>query len=225
MTSIVLGRISDLGPALSTLSAVEVPAEQARLRDARFDTDTDSWSLTAADGRHVSARTLLDTRDSTDHTIAIHGMPNYFRIPGPDRAAQSRLVAQCLELLERSGSTRIEARARLRLRRRPVRPLATKFYLTGSVPSDEHVYDGSATLTLADGDIAVHARLSGHLDAIDGQYHWRGSVAGELPDGALKQRSVTVSTGTSSASARLLERTPWGAYTVTGIGRPPFAID
>jgi len=226
VTSIVLGRVCDLGPELSAISAIEVPADQARLRDARFDAGTDSWSLTTADGRCISARILIDTRPSTEPTIAVHGMPNYFRIPGPDTTAQSRLVAHCLELLRRSGSTRIEARARIRLRRRPLRALATKFYLTGSIPTDEHVYDGAATLTLAEGDIAVHARLSGHLDAIDGRYHWRGSIAGELPDEVLtKQRSVTVSTTGSSAPARVMERTPWGGYTVTGVGAPPFAID
>jgi len=40
-----------------------------------------------------------------------------------------------------------------------------------------------------------------------------------------KQRSVTVSTTGSSAPARVMERTPWGGYTVTGVGAPPFAID
>lgn len=226
MSAIVLGRVADLGSELGDITAIEVPADQARLRDARFDADTDSWSLTTADGRCISAHILLDTRPSGDATIAVHGMPNYFRIPGPDRARQSRFVAQCLELLRNSGSTRIEARSRIRLRRWPQRALATRFYLTGSIPTDARVYDGTATLTLADGDIAVRARLSGHLDAIDGRYHWRGSIAGELPEDVLKgQRAVTVSTPGSSATARLTERTPWGGYTVTGVGQPPFAFD
>ena len=37
-------------------------------------------------------------------------------------------------------------------------------------------YDGAATLTLAGACHPVRVRLAGHLDPIDGQYHWQGTV-------------------------------------------------
>jgi hypothetical protein len=75
----------------------------------------------------------------------------------------------------------------------------------------------------------VWVRLAGHLDPIDGQYHWQGTVFGSssqpLPDEALKQaRTATLTVGARSASARIIERTPWGTHTVAGVGAPPYAL-
>lgn len=196
-----------------------------RFEDARFDNATDTWTVTTADGSCNSARAVIDARRSDDETVAVHGLPNYFRVPGPDVERQLRYVDRCLDLLERSGCTRMEAKSRVVLRRWRPRRLADRFYLTRAVPSDEDLYDGPATATMGGADIAVRARLTGHLAAIDGRYHWRGTLTGELPDDAFKgQRAVTLSIDGRSAQAQLSERTPWGGYTVIGVGEPPFPI-
>ena len=192
---------------------------------ARFDSTTDTWTVTRADDRTSSARAVIDARRSDDDAVAVHGLPNYFRIPGPHVERQVRYVDRCLELLDRSGYTRMEAKSRIVVGRwRPYR-VADHFYLSATVSHDDDLYDGHAVVTIGDRDIAVRARLGGHLAAIDGRYHWRGTVTGELPEDALKgQRAITVSIEGQSAPARIAERTPWGGYTVTGSGTPPFPI-
>ncbi len=194
---------------------------------AEFDSATDTWTVTTADGRTSSARAVVDARRSADATVAVHGLPNYFRIPGPGIERQIRYVDRCLDLLNRSGCTRMEAKSRILVGRWRPRRVADHFYLSATVTPDEDLYpdlyDGHAVLTLGDRDISVRARLGGHVAAIDGHYHWRGTITGDLPDDALKgQRAVTVSIEGRTTDARIVERTPWGGYSVTGVGLPPF---
>ena len=190
---------------------------------ARFDAATEMWTVTAPDGRSDTARTVIDARRSDDDAVAVHGLPNYFRIPGPDVERQLRYVDRCLHLLDRSGCTRMEAKSRIVVRRWRPRRVADRFYLSGSAPRDGDLYDGPATLTFAGQDIDVRARLAGHLDAIDGRYHWRGTVVGDLPVDVLKgERTVALSIDGQSAQASLAEQKPWGGYTVVGAGAPPF---
>lgn len=196
-----------------------------RFANARFDNATDTWTVTTADGTSSSARAVIDARHSRDDAVAVHGMPNYFRVPGPDVERQIRYVDRCLELLARSGCTRMEAKSRVVVRRWRPRRVADRFYLTRLTPSDEDLYDGPATATMGDTDIAVRARLTGHLAAIDGRYHWRGTLTGELPEDAFKgRRTVCLAIDGRTADAQLSERTPWGGYTVVGVGAPPFSI-
>lgn len=198
---------------------------------AKFDSATDTWTVTTADGQTSSARTVIDERRSADAAVAVHGQPNYFRIPGPsgrDAERQLRYVDRCLEVLATSGCTRMEAKSRVVVGRWRPRRVADHFYLSATVPPGPDLYgdlyDGHAVLTLGDRDIAVRARLGGHVAAIDGHYHWRGTVTGDLPEDALKgRRAVTVSIEGRSTDARIVERTPWGGYSVTGVGAPPFA--
>ena len=197
-----------------------------RFEKARFDNDTDTWTVTTADGKHSSARAVIDARRSSDDTVAAHGVPNYFRVPGPDVERQIRYVDRCLDLLERSGCTRMEAKSRVVVRRWRPRRVTDRFYLTRLVPGDEDLYDGPATATMGGADIAVRARLTGYLAAIDGRYHWRGTLTGDLPEDAFKgQRTVRLSIDGREAPAQLSERTPWGGYTVIGVGEPPFPIE
>ncbi|WP_199254907.1 DUF4873 domain-containing protein [Mycolicibacterium mengxianglii] len=194
---------------------------------ARFDPATETWTVTTANGRCETAPVVIDTRPGRDDTIAVHGLPNYFRIPGPDVERQTRLVQRCLDLFARSGATRIEARSRIRVRRglRRSRPLARQFYLSDTAPVDDDGYDGPASVTLADGAVEVHARLCGHLDPIDGHYHWRGTVVGDLPADMLRgARTITMATPGHQAQARISEPTPWGGFTVTGVGDPPYPL-
>ncbi|KLO35021.1 monooxygenase [Mycobacterium nebraskense] len=168
--------------------------------------------------------------------VAVHGFPNYFFITGPDAGAQARYVAECLRLMERTASSRIEVRAsslrvfneRAQLQPEQAPPVASAFDLSSSAPERDDTYDGAATLEIAGTSHPVRVRLAGHLDPIDGRYHWQGTVFGSpsrpLPDEALRQaRTATLTVGGRSAAARIVEQTPWGTHTVAGVGAPPYA--
>ncbi|MDT5126306.1 MAG: hypothetical protein QOH54_1950 [Mycobacterium sp.] len=88
--------------------------------------------------------------------------------------------------------------------------------------SDDEVYDGPAVLRIGETDYAARVRLAGHLDPIDGQYHWQGTVFEALPADVLKQPMVSLTVSGRTVQARITERTPQGVYTVTGVGAPPF---
>lgn len=87
------------------------------------------------------------------------------------------------------------------------------------------IYDGPATIRIGDEERAVRARLYGHVDPIDGRYHWQGTVFDTLPDSAKLPQPATLSVGDKRAEARITERTPWRTYSVAGVGAPPFALD
>src|SRR4051812_23750965 len=87
---------------------------------------------------------------------------------------------------------------------------------------EDEVYDGPAVLHVGDTDYAARVRLTGHLDPIDGQYHWQGTVFEGLPDDVLKRPKVTLSVNGRLSQARITERTPQGVYSVSGVGTPPF---
>ncbi|MCV7370446.1 DUF4873 domain-containing protein [Mycolicibacterium duvalii] len=197
----------------------------ADIAERCYDATTDMWTVRAADGDTVTARTVVDTRASFDHTVAVHGMPNYFRTPGPDVGLQTRFVARCLDLMARSEATRMEAKSRVRVRSWLPQPVAARFYLSGAAPAaDDDVYDGPVAISLDGRDIAARARLTGNLAAIDGRYHWRGTLTGDLPDDLLRSRRVvSLSVAGHEVQARVVERTPWGSLTVAGDGAPPFA--
>jgi Domain of unknown function (DUF4873) len=61
------------------------------------------------------------------------------------------------------------------------------------------------------------------VDPIDGQYHWQGTVFDPLPVD-LRARTVTLTVGERSASARITEETPQGTHAIAGVGAPPFAL-
>jgi Domain of unknown function (DUF4873) len=86
------------------------------------------------------------------------------------------------------------------------------------------LYDGPATVRLDDVERVVRVRLYGHVDPIDGRYHWQGTVFDTLPAEVKLPQPITVSIDTR-ADARITERTPQGGYSVAGVGAPPFALD
>lgn len=86
------------------------------------------------------------------------------------------------------------------------------------VVAPEDMYDGPATI---DGR-AVRVRLAGHLDPIDGRYHWRGTVFESLDE--LPRTPVSITVGDHSAVARITERSQQGGYAVAGTGLPPFPL-
>nr|WP_232315588.1 DUF4873 domain-containing protein [Mycobacterium celatum] len=159
--------------------------------------------------------------------VVMHGFPNYFLVNGPNTA---RYIACCLPLM--AGHSRIEVRRssqqvfneRVYLRSPRLRVRASAFELSSGLRDD--AYDGTATLTVAGTDHPVRVRLTGHVDPIDGQYHWQGTVFGQLPADVLRRsRAVTLAVGESSVPARLTEETPQGTHSITGVGVPPFVAN
>jgi cation diffusion facilitator CzcD-associated flavoprotein CzcO len=157
--------------------------------------------------------------------VALHGFPNYFIADGP----ATRNVIECLQLM--NGHTRIEVRRssqqvfneRLHLRRPSRHLTASAFDLSSSFGGvHDDTFAGPATLTSADICQQVRVLLSGHMDPIDGQYHWQGTVFDPLPVD-LRARTVTLIVGERSASARITERSPQGTHSIAGVGLPPFA--
>lgn len=188
-----------------------------------FDSGTEMWTVTTRDGQSATARTVVDARPSGNPVIAGHGVPNYFRIPGPDVRRQARYVARCLHMIERSGAARVEARGRITVHRWLPQRVASRFYLSGSEPGPDDLYDGPALVSVGGQDIPARVRLTGHLDAIDGRYHWQGTVFDSLR-GSAKARSagVTLTISDRTSAARVVEQTPWGTHMISGVGEPPF---
>ena len=116
--------------------------------------------------------------------------------------------------------------ARRMWRRTHFLPATSSLPASDRMDADEQgddVYDGPAVLRVADVDHNVRVRLTGHLDPIDGRYHWRGTVFEAVPDDVLKAPRVALTIGDRTAAARITEKTPWGTYSVTGEGTSPFA--
>ncbi|UQX12105.1 DUF4873 domain-containing protein [Candidatus Mycobacterium methanotrophicum] len=163
--------------------------------------------------------------------IALHGVPNYFAVGGPDPQAALHYVVECLRLVE--GHTRIEVRRsdqqvfneRVYLHRPRPRGFASAFEVSspGEGVQDD-TYDGPATLSSAETCAHARVRLIGHVDPLDGQYHWQGTVFDLLPAELTRARTVTLVVGERSASARLTEETPQGTHSIAGVGAPPFAM-
>jgi hypothetical protein len=169
--------------------------------------------------------------------VAVHGLPNRFFITGPDVHGQQQYIAQCLNAMARTESTRIEVRhstqrtytVRYRPRgevnwRRVRRKIRSAFDLSSRVGIEDEVYDGPAAVHIGDDIHDVRVRLTGHLDPIDGRYHWQGTVFDALPADNPPQR-VRLAVGDRIAEARVAESTPWGSYSVVGVGAPPYALD
>ena len=188
---------------------------------ARFDNDTEAWTVTASDGTTATAAVVVDARPATSPVVASHGIPNYFRIPGHNARREARYVSRCLRLIERSGAARIEARGTVVLHRWRPQPVEPCFYLTGAQPEPDDLYDGPATVSVGGQSFPSRVRLTGHLDAIDGRYHWQGTVYEALPSG--RSAGMTLTIDDHTAAARVVEQTPWGTHMVAGVGDPPFA--
>jgi hypothetical protein len=93
---------------------------------------------------------------------------------------------------------------------------------------DEEGYTGPATVTADETELTVQVELRGYFQPIDGRYHWYGRVAAdpavtEFAGNGKKQ--VTLRTPEGEAAATLSDVDPWGRFRVTGVSRPPFAIE
>ncbi|MDT5004803.1 MAG: hypothetical protein QOJ24_1979 [Mycobacterium sp.] len=217
------------------------------LDGASFDEATHTWTLSTCRARVVvTDQTRSGREDLAPYLgVAVHGVPNYFMVTGVDAVADARLdyIAECLRLMHRTGSTRIEVlfstqrtfdlrgadksdRADASYWRRMAKAAPSAFDMSSDVGVVDEIYDGAATLLLADDPRRVRVRLSGRLDPIDGRYHWQGTVFDELSDEVLTgPKPVTLTIGDRSAQCRVTERTPQGRYSVVGVGTPPYALD
>jgi hypothetical protein len=215
-----------------------------RLRPV-FDESSHTWTL---QGGQPRARVLIATdgavpdgadRDSLGLEpylgVAVHGLPNYFLITGPDVAAQKSYIAKCLQVMAATEATRIEVRystQRYFAEKRPGRiqwrrvakHIRRAFDLSSHVTADE-LYDGRATVHIGDDGREARVRLTGHFDPIDGQYHWQGTILEPLDGTDKLPKPAVVTIGNRSAAARITEHTPQGGYSVVGVGAPPFALE
>jgi hypothetical protein len=166
--------------------------------------------------------------------VAVHGLPNQFFVTGPDVRGQQQYIAACLNVMAHTGSTRIEVRRSTQRTytdrykpgaainwRRMRQKIRSAFDLSSHTGVDDEVYDGKAIISIGGDGHDARVRLTGHVDPIDGRYHWQGMVFADLPEVKLPQ-PVTVTVGEHTAEARVVERTPQGGYSVVGVGTPPF---
>jgi len=98
------------------------------------------------------------------------------------------------------------------------------------VPPEEPAgYDGAARLIVGDQEIAVTVHLDGHLEPLDGRFHWYGRIERSTAVTAIKDGGATtgmVQIGDASpAELRLAEYDPWGHVQVNGTGVPPYPMD
>lgn len=247
------GHSGSSGPALLATAIEAVTASGVRTRDG-VDHPADAivygtgFTLACPDAAEAlvgaGGVTLRDGwADGTEPYcgVAAHGFPNYFLIGGPrddNAGAQTRYVAECVRFLGESGATRIEVRRssqqvfneRVYVRAARPHPVSRAFDVSvGRAREDRESYDGAATLTLAGTPHPVRVRLAGHVDPIDGRYHWQGTVFGPasepLPDDAVRRaRTATLTVGERSAPTRITERTPWGTHSIAGVGVPPYPL-
>jgi hypothetical protein len=212
--------------------------------DSMFDEDRHHWTLRTRGGDQYTARVEIayDQAPVADGMlpylgVAVHGLPNQFFVSGADAGGQKLYIAACLDAMARTGSTRIEVRRSTqrtytdRLKsgravnwRRMRRKIYASFDLSSHIGVDDEVYDGQATVRIGDDDHDARVRLTGHIEPIDGRYHWQGMLFTDLHETKLPLL-VTVTVGENSAEARIVERTAQGGYSVVGVGVPPFVRD
>ena len=91
---------------------------------------------------------------------------------------------------------------------------------------DEDGYQGPARLVVGDDTIDVEVVLGGHLEPLDGKYHWYGRVVqSDAVDAAKKGGATEIGLAIAdgaSAEGRLAEHDAWGNMRITGTGAPPF---
>jgi hypothetical protein len=232
--------------AKAGITGIEV-IDAGNLDGATFDEATHTWTLSTCRARIIITNQIRSGREDLMPYlgVAVHGVPNYFMVTGVGTVVDARLdyIAECLRLMHRTGSTRIEVlfstqrtfnvrgadksdRADASYWRRMAKAAPSAFDMSSDVGVVDEIYDGAATILVGDDQRRVRVRLSGRLEPIDGRYHWQGTVFDELTDEVLTgPKPVTLTIGDRSAQCRITERTPQGRYSVVGVGTPPYALD
>lgn len=97
-------------------------------------------------------------------------------------------------------------------------------------PAEEAGYRGPALLVFTrDGEqaeVAVAVHLAGHLEPLDGAFHWYGRIdrsdaLAAVKASPVRDAAVVVDDG-EPAPVRLGEVDPWGHLQVSGVGAPPW---
>lgn len=70
----------------------------------------------------------------------------------------------------------------------------------------------------------VEVRLRGHLEPIDGRFHWYGRIAAsdEVTAWHRSGTDVALRTPHGTAAGRISDVDPWGRFRIAGLGTPPF---
>lgn len=92
---------------------------------------------------------------------------------------------------------------------------------------EDHDYTGTALVLGGGEETTVELVLRGHLEPIDGRFHWYGRVSpnsaiDELAGG--RRKEVMLRTQYGEAPATLSDPDPWGRYRITGVSTPPFPV-
>jgi hypothetical protein len=160
----------------------------------------------------------------------VPNFPNYFTLSGPDFAAGMRYIVGCLQLLGRHHRIEVRRSAqrvfneRLHLRRPSWELETSAFELSSAAEVQDDSYDGPAMLRADDAAEHVRVALTGHIEPIDGQYHWQGTVFDAIPAELVRARELTVTVGERTAAARITEQTPQGTHSIAGVGAPPYPL-
>ena len=244
---VVVAGVDRAEKRLAQAGITDIAVVECDLSGAAFDEATHTWTLPVCRARIVvTNQTRSGREDLAPYLgVAVHGVPNYFMVTGVDAVADARLnyIADCLELMRRTESTRIEVlfstqrmfamrgadkadRADASYWRRMAKAAPSAFDLSSDIGVVDEIYDGAATIRVGDDEHRVRVRLSGRLDPIDGRYHWQGTVFDTPQDEVLTgSNPVTLTIGDRTTQCRITERTPQGRYSVVGVGTPPYALD
>lgn len=95
-------------------------------------------------------------------------------------------------------------------------------------PAEESGYAGPAVLLLGERALDVTVHLDGHLEPLDGLFHWYGRVDRSPAVAAAKEAGATAAELSIGDRApvplRLAELDAWGHVQVSGTGTPPYPL-
>jgi len=89
-------------------------------------------------------------------------------------------------------------------------------------------YRGPAVLSHGDERLEVTVALAGHMEPIDGKYHWYGRITADDTLAALARSRTPVDLTLPDGEpvpAKLGEVDNWGNVRVTGVGMPPYPLE
>jgi hypothetical protein len=86
-------------------------------------------------------------------------------------------------------------------------------------------YTGAAVLAVDGRDVPVRVVLDARHEPHDGRLHWFGRLTPLDAGAVLTGTDLELRTEGGRAAARLGDQDPWGRYRVTGVGRPPYAVE
>lgn len=95
-------------------------------------------------------------------------------------------------------------------------------------PEEESGYDGPAILVVGQQAMEVAVHLDGHLEPLDGSFHWYGRIERSAAVAAVKDAGTATGSlvigDREPADLRLAEYDPWGHVQVSGTGTPPYPM-